>query len=603
MGPNGFMAEAVLRAGAASLAVGVTTATIAAWLACRLLQSGSSRKTIWQAATAAICVLLLTETVGLRWRADNQAGPLPLPAVGLDMPVGTASATAGDQSESSMPAPEETLTWPRPLAWLWLGGTGLLLARLLSAHVLLARLAYRMRPVDGVLLRQIDCVARRMQVRPPSSGSVVGLQGPFVFGIAFPKLALPSRFIDEWPLVRREAILAHEIAHIRGQDATWGLLSDVVTACVWWHPLAWGVRAALKRESEFAADEATRIIQGAPITLAECLLVQGRRLAGKGLEIAAGGAQSTLGRRIESLLLLGVDRRRSDGNRRLRNVPAVVVLVACVTGAAGAGPWISGRSAEMGSATWRSLAVSLAVAAGGHQAFAQAGPAGEGVSPRRAAPAKQEKTEAKAASAAGLNAEQQEKFDAMLKEREAKYVAFRALKSGHVEEGTKINKWWNEGLKGFMTSEQYRAYVAYWSGRSGGAVAKAGSVPVSPARIRMAGKAGAAKVAGAVVGGPVDFDAAETRILDSLNLTDEQKDKVAAHRGKMSAANKEFASLRASGDHAAAAKKGSEINTLARDGMKRILTGEQYEKYTAAWNALLSSGGSRGPAIAAPKGR
>ena len=60
---------------------------------------------------------------------------------------------------------------------------------------------------------------------------------------------------SEWSAERMHVVLLHELAHVRRGD--WVLqMSAEALRCVWWfNPLAWAVRARLRRESEHAADD------------------------------------------------------------------------------------------------------------------------------------------------------------------------------------------------------------------------------------------------------------------------------------------------------------------------------------------------------------
>src|SRR3712207_5112195 len=67
MGPDWFSAEAGLRAAAATLTLGAAAAGSTAWGAASVIRSGSGRKLVWQAATAAIALLVLVELTGARF--------------------------------------------------------------------------------------------------------------------------------------------------------------------------------------------------------------------------------------------------------------------------------------------------------------------------------------------------------------------------------------------------------------------------------------------------------------------------------------------------------------------------------------------------------
>ena len=82
------------------------------------------------------------------------------------------------------------------------------------------------------------------------------------------------RFTNE----QQDAMLAHELAHLAAHDPLWHALADLVTAMLWWHPLAWLAKQQLRSASEAAADEASLVVENGPNVLAECLVELGGRL-------------------------------------------------------------------------------------------------------------------------------------------------------------------------------------------------------------------------------------------------------------------------------------------------------------------------------------
>ena len=91
-------------------------------------------------------------------------------------------------------------------------------------------------------------------------------------------------------------MLAHELAHLAGNDPAWYLLADILAAALWWHPLIWWSRRQLHAQSELAADEASlleragigvwlvpgsarnfKITQPGDLELAEFYMAQGQK--------------------------------------------------------------------------------------------------------------------------------------------------------------------------------------------------------------------------------------------------------------------------------------------------------------------------------------
>ena len=75
------------------------------------------------------------------------------------------------------------------------------------------------------------------------------------FGLIRPQVLLP-RESREWAPERIESVTLHEEAHVRARDPIVLLLSHLLCAALWFHPLTWLAAARLRAESELAADEA-----------------------------------------------------------------------------------------------------------------------------------------------------------------------------------------------------------------------------------------------------------------------------------------------------------------------------------------------------------
>jgi uncharacterized protein (TIGR03435 family) len=78
---------------------------------------------------------------------------------------------------------------------------------------------------------------------------------PGVFGIHNPVLLLPKGIEDRLSPAQLQAILAHELCHIRRRDNLTAAIHMAVEAVFWFHPLAWFIGARLVEERERACDE------------------------------------------------------------------------------------------------------------------------------------------------------------------------------------------------------------------------------------------------------------------------------------------------------------------------------------------------------------
>ena len=200
-------------------------------------------------------------------------------------------------------------------------------------------------------------------------------------------------------------MLAHELAHLAGHDPAWHVLSNLVTAIFWWHPLVWWARGEMFASSEAAADEASVLIDNGPSILAECLVELGVRLAQPRslgwIGIQGNGFRSSLGRRVERLMNLQGQVWYQPSSRQsylVRTLGPIALIGLTMLGIA----WTRSESATKGEvpmktieSNWRrSLAAfALATALNGNADAASTSGIVEETSPKLQAIAKQKPQE------------------------------------------------------------------------------------------------------------------------------------------------------------------------------------------------------------------
>lgn len=76
---------------------------------------------------------------------------------------------------------------------------------------------------------------------------------PFTYGFKKPFLVMPVG-LQSWPNRQLEAVLIHELAHIRRRDCLTQLTARVICGLFWFVPLIWIAYARMQREQEKACD-------------------------------------------------------------------------------------------------------------------------------------------------------------------------------------------------------------------------------------------------------------------------------------------------------------------------------------------------------------
>jgi|HubBroStandDraft_6_1064221.scaffolds.fasta_scaffold204767_2 bla regulator protein BlaR1 len=95
---------------------------------------------------------------------------------------------------------------------------------------------------------------------------------PGVFGIIRPLLLWPAGISKHLQDAHVEAILAHEVQHVRRRDNLAAAMHMVVEAIFWFHPLVWWLGARLVEECEQACDEEVLRLGNQPNIYAESIL-------------------------------------------------------------------------------------------------------------------------------------------------------------------------------------------------------------------------------------------------------------------------------------------------------------------------------------------
>jgi beta-lactamase regulating signal transducer with metallopeptidase domain len=363
--------------------------------ACEL--SGSARVLATWAASA------LTWTNGDHLPRPTEVTPLaPVAPVDFKATLGSASEAplAGQTSRSArdeaftprLPSPSRHVFPGSPAAavsrspdsvfdsmavlWLclvWATGAVLAGARVCLAQCLFVIFQLRRRPVaEPALAERVQALARtlgmRRRVRVIESRR---LTGPIAFGLIRPTVGLPQAFAGRFDSAKRDAMLAHELAHLAAQDPLWCLLADLATVVLWWHPGVWWLRRQLHLASEMAADEASLLVADGPRVLAECLVELGARLTRPVLlgQLRVSGFRSHLGRRVQQLVRLegrawSPPQRLGAAMTRIFGPIAMTVIVVLCTAWAAPQALTKGDSMKTMQLNWkRSLATFALLAA------------------------------------------------------------------------------------------------------------------------------------------------------------------------------------------------------------------------------------------------
>ncbi len=126
---------------------------------------------------------------------------------------------------------------------------------------------------------------------------------PMMMGIIKPVILLPVASINNLSTEQVEAILLHELAHIRRHDYLVNMLQTIGEAILFFNPFVWLISAAARREREHCCDDMVVANAGNPLPYARALAVlETSRLQDNDLALAATGHNNQLFNRIKRIM-------------------------------------------------------------------------------------------------------------------------------------------------------------------------------------------------------------------------------------------------------------------------------------------------------------
>jgi uncharacterized protein (TIGR03435 family) len=193
----------------------------------------------------------------------------------------------------------------RFLPWvvlLWLTGTTAFSLRLVGGWILAQRLrSRRSRPAPAQWQRALHRLKARMSVSAPVRLVVSGvLHAPAAAGWLRPVLLVPAGALAGVPAAQMEALLLHELAHIRRHDYLIEILQNVLEAVLFYHPAVWWISGHMRAERELCCDDLVVAVTGDAVLYARALAEFDAARSARSPAIAANGG--SLACRIARLL-------------------------------------------------------------------------------------------------------------------------------------------------------------------------------------------------------------------------------------------------------------------------------------------------------------
>ena len=255
---------------------------------------------------------------------------LALVAIALLPMVGHFAVSSGNGVSA---APASALTLP---AWFasflfvaWIVGAGLGLLHVAHGLYRLQRLRATCSPMDRRALDPSlqNALADAEKHRRVNLCTSDAIRVPAAIGYLRPMVVFPSWALAEIPPAELNAILLHELAHLRRWDDWTNLAQKLVKAVLFFHPAVWFIESRLTLEREMACDDAVLAANFSPRAYAESLVgLAEKSFLRRGIQLAQAAVGHVQQLKLRLAEILRKD-RTGDGQGTARiGKPAVALM-------------------------------------------------------------------------------------------------------------------------------------------------------------------------------------------------------------------------------------------------------------------------------------
>jgi beta-lactamase regulating signal transducer with metallopeptidase domain len=190
---------------------------------------------------------------------------------------------------------EPWLPWA---SWIWAIGVTVAAMRIAIGWVVMRRIVHRaQRPTDDTWQICVQNISQAIGVRTLVTVLIsTDVSSPAVFGLIKPVILWPAWALTGISPSMIDAIITHELAHLRRHDMVVNALQLCIEVLFFHHPAAWWISAQVRAEREYCTDELAIAIMestqiGSRISYAQSLLALEEHRTLSAFVIAATGGK------------------------------------------------------------------------------------------------------------------------------------------------------------------------------------------------------------------------------------------------------------------------------------------------------------------------
>ncbi|MCC5928221.1 MAG: M48 family metalloprotease [Cyclobacteriaceae bacterium] len=158
--------------------------------------------------------------------------------------------------------------------FIWMSGVFFFSVRILGSYIFLKRSTHKYTKTAPEEWQQmLQNLARQLNIRKKIILLVgTAVQSPFTIGHFKPLIVVPASMLSGMPYEQIEAILIHELWHIRRNDYLINLIITIMVTIMFYHPIVWMFRRVIQKEREHICDDLSIEMGCRPNILAKAML-------------------------------------------------------------------------------------------------------------------------------------------------------------------------------------------------------------------------------------------------------------------------------------------------------------------------------------------
>lgn len=244
-----------------------------------------------------------------------------------------ASSTASRAVNLKLPLSFKVQMWLsahiNELVICWLIGAAFLLLRFAGGWIFTERLRMKANIVmDKEWRARFGVMTAKMNItQSVEFRETAKILTPMVIGALSPVVLIPIGLLSGFSTAQVEAILAHELAHIRRNDYLINMLQSFVEVVFFFHPAIWWLSDRIRAEREHCCDDIALSVCGDKMSLAHALVKVAEWQHTPGFAMAFASKKPLLLQRVQRVLGLNPKPARTLGN-----LPVMLFALSLVIG-------------------------------------------------------------------------------------------------------------------------------------------------------------------------------------------------------------------------------------------------------------------------------